>query len=175
VTGENPSNHVFVDGDVESQGNLLSNTRAAPSGIALLHLDDGFDEFFVGSSGSGLAPAFRGKKQAVLALGQDLLKVQKGRRLQHDGGTDDPGRLHKQSAPAGDEAIREAKMGSAMARAIEDQQLMFNENGLGNHGTDAARTRKSGDGGEEMDEKDQEIAHFRMVARNRKLAEFRAN
>ena len=42
VTGENPSNHVFVDGDSESQGNLLSDARTAPGGIALLHLDDGF-------------------------------------------------------------------------------------------------------------------------------------
>jgi len=66
-------------------------------------------------------------------------------------------------------------MGSALARAIEDQQLMFDEDGLDNYGTDAARTRKSGDGREEMDEKDHEIAHFRIVARNRKLAEFRAN
>ena len=62
-----------------------------------------------------------------------------------------------------------------LARAIEDQQLMFDEDGLGNYGTDPARTRKSGDGREEMDEKDHEIAHIRIIARNRKLAEFRAN
>ena len=49
VAGENPSNDVFVDGDVESQGNLLSDSRAAPGGIALLHLDNSVDEFFVGS------------------------------------------------------------------------------------------------------------------------------
>jgi hypothetical protein len=104
----------------------------------------------------------------VLALGQDLVKVQKGRRLQNNGRTDQPGRSHKQSAPAGDEAIRKAEIGSALARAIEDQQLMFDEDGLGNYGTDAARTRKSGDGREEMDEKDHEIAHFRMVARSPK-------
>jgi hypothetical protein len=52
---------------------------------------------------------------------------------------------------------------------------MFDEDGLGNYGTDAAGTRKSGDGREKMDEKDHEIAHFRIVARNRKLVEFRAN
>ena len=57
VTGENPSNHVFVDWDVESQGDLLSNSRTAPGGIAQLHLDDGFNEFFVGSLGSGPTPA----------------------------------------------------------------------------------------------------------------------
>ena len=56
VAGENPSNNVFVDWDVESQGNLLSNSRTAPGGIALLHLDDGFNEFFVGPLWSGLTP-----------------------------------------------------------------------------------------------------------------------
>jgi hypothetical protein len=57
VPGENPSNHIFVDGDVESQGNLLSNSRTAPGGIALLHLDNGFKEFFVGSFWAGSTPA----------------------------------------------------------------------------------------------------------------------
>ena len=54
---------------------------------------------------------------------------------------------------------------------------MFDEDGLGNYGTDAARTRKSGDGRDEMDEKDHEIAHFRILhlVTKRKLAEFRAN
>jgi hypothetical protein len=45
---------------------------------------------------------------------------------------------------------------------------MFDEDGLGNYGTDPTRTRKSGDGREEMDEKDHEIAHIRIVARNPK-------
>src|SRR4026208_2597281 len=45
VTSENPSNYVFVDWDVQSQGNLLSNSRTAPSAIALFCLGDGFDEF----------------------------------------------------------------------------------------------------------------------------------
>ena len=52
---------------------------------------------------------------------------------------------------------------------------MFDENGFGNYGTDAAGARKSGDSREEMDEKDHEIAYFRIVARNRKLAESRVN
>ena len=52
---------------------------------------------------------------------------------------------------------------------------MLDEDGLGNYGTDAVRTRKSGDGGEKMGEKENEIAHIRTLARNGKLAEFRAN
>ena len=58
VTGENPSNHIFVNGNVESQGNLLSNSRTAPGGIALLCFDNGFDEFSGRSLRTGLAPSF---------------------------------------------------------------------------------------------------------------------
>src|SRR5712691_4515008 len=67
VTGENPSNHVFVDGDGESQGNLLSDARTAPGGIALLHLDDGINEFSPGSSGSG-PPPLLGREEAAILL-----------------------------------------------------------------------------------------------------------
>src|SRR5437773_18369 len=76
VTGENPSNHVFVDGDVESQGHLLSNSRTAPGGIALLHLDNGFQEFFVGSFGAGPTPALGGEEQAILSVPQSLVEAQ---------------------------------------------------------------------------------------------------
>ena len=64
---------------------------------------------------------------------------------------------------------------AVLARAIEDQELMFDEDGLRDFGADAAATCKSGDGGKEMDEKGREIAHIRIVTRNGKLAEFRAN
>src|ERR1700730_6748203 len=41
VMGENPSNHVFVDFDVEGQDDLLGDPRTSPVGITLLHFDDG--------------------------------------------------------------------------------------------------------------------------------------
>jgi hypothetical protein len=105
VTGENPSNHVLVDGDGESQGNLLSDARAASGGIALLGGDDRINEFFGGTLGTGLTPAFRGEKQAVLALVQDLVKVQKGQRPENDGGMDQAGGAKEESTQADDEAI----------------------------------------------------------------------
>ena len=76
------------------------------------------------------------------------------------------GRAQEQSAATGDHAIRQAEVGSALAGAIEDEHLMFDEEGLGNYGTDAPRARKSDEGRDEMDEKDRKIAHFRMAARN---------
>jgi hypothetical protein len=43
--GENPSNHVLVDCQVEGQGDLFSDSRTTPAGIALLYFDDRMDEF----------------------------------------------------------------------------------------------------------------------------------
>ena len=95
MRGQDAPNDVFIDGDAERPSNLLSDSRATPRGIALLGGENRIHEFFGGTLGTGLAPALRGEKQAVLALGQDLVKGQKGRRLQNDGGTDQPGRSHK--------------------------------------------------------------------------------
>src|SRR5260370_40000051 len=53
VTGENPANYVFVDLDVERQGDLLCDSRTAPVGITLLHFDHQMDEFCAGSFGPG--------------------------------------------------------------------------------------------------------------------------
>ena len=95
IRGQDAPNDVFIDGDAERPSNLLGNARAAPEGIALLGGDNRLNEFFGWALGTSLAPAFRGEKQAVLALGQDPVKVQKSRRLQDDGRMDQPGRPHK--------------------------------------------------------------------------------
>ena len=95
MSGQDAPNDVFIDGEAERPSNLLSDSRAAPGGIGLFGGENRVNEFFGGTLGTGIAPAFRGEKQSVLALGQDLVKVQKGRRLQNDGGKDQPGRPYK--------------------------------------------------------------------------------
>jgi len=57
VMGENPSNNVFVDLNVERQGDLLGDSRTAPAGITLLHVDDRIDEFCTRSFRAGLPTA----------------------------------------------------------------------------------------------------------------------
>ena len=59
VMGENPSNHVFVDLDVERQGDLLGESRTAPVGITLLHFEDRMDEFCTRSFRAGHPSAIR--------------------------------------------------------------------------------------------------------------------
>jgi hypothetical protein len=43
--------------------------------------------------------------------------------------------------------------------------LVFDENGLGDHGTDAAGPKEPGECGDGMDEKDEEIAQLRIIAK----------
>ena len=72
VMSENPSNHIFVDLDVERQGDLLGDSRTTPIGITLLPLaffsscsgghanfDDYMDKFCALSFRAGLRSAIR--------------------------------------------------------------------------------------------------------------------
>ena len=88
VMGENPSNHVFVNLDVERQGDVLGDSRTAPVGIALLHFDDRTDEFCARSFRAGLQSAIRAEQHAVLLLAQSFVKAKQCRRLQNDCGTE---------------------------------------------------------------------------------------
>ena len=73
VMGENPSNHVFVDLNVERQGHVLGYSRTAPAGIALLHFDDRVNEFCARSFRAGL-PSIRGEQHPVLSLAHSFVK-----------------------------------------------------------------------------------------------------
>jgi hypothetical protein len=55
VMGENPSNHVVVGCKVEGQGDLSSDSRTTPAGIALPHFDDRMDDPCNRSLRAGLA------------------------------------------------------------------------------------------------------------------------
>src|SRR5215469_1116381 len=101
VPRENPSNHVFVDLDVERQGHLLSDSRTAPVGIPLLHFDDRTDKFCARPLRAGLPTAILGEQQAVLSLAQGLVKTKQCRRPHYNCGTEQTGWKHQEpSKPA---------------------------------------------------------------------------
>jgi hypothetical protein len=52
---------------------------------------------------------------------------------------------------------------------------MLNENGLGDHRTNSTRTAESRKCNDNMDEKDNEIAHLSIVARTAKARNYGAN
>jgi len=55
-------------------------------------------------------------------------------------------------------------MGGSLPGAIQEQELVFLEKRLSNDGTDTARSEQAGQGSKEMDEKNHQMAHRRMVA-----------
>jgi hypothetical protein len=73
MRGQDAPNEVFIDGDAGRQSNLLSDSGAAPGGIALFGGDDRVSEFLGRTLRTGLAPAFRREEPAVLALDQDVV------------------------------------------------------------------------------------------------------
>ena len=76
MSGQDASDNVFIDGDTEGQGKLLSDSRTTPGGIALFHVDNGLDEFSGRSLRTGLAPEICREEHPVLSPDQSLVKVQ---------------------------------------------------------------------------------------------------
>ena len=56
------------------------------------------------------------------------------------------------------------RFGAGLPGAIQDQELMLEQKRLGNDGTGTARSEQASQGSDEMDEKDDQIAHHRIQA-----------
>jgi hypothetical protein len=54
-----------------------------------------------------------------------------------------------------------------LSGSIQDQKLLLDENGLCNYRTDAARAQESGTSSDDMDEKDDKIAHLFIITKPR--------
>ena len=101
----------------------------------------------------------RRKQHAVLSFAQHTVEMQQSGRLQNDGGTNSTCGAHEQVAQAGDDPIRGAQVGRTLAPAIEDEQLMPDQHGFGDNGTESTWPRQSGQGDDQMNEYDSQVAH----------------
>ncbi|HWO39983.1 MAG TPA: hypothetical protein VNO32_65285 [Candidatus Acidoferrum sp.] len=68
------------------------------------------------------------------------------------------------TAPAGTDPVRRGQIRRSLPGAIQDQELMLEQKRLGNDGTGTARSEQASQGSDEMDEKDDQIAHHRILA-----------
>ena len=95
------TNYIFVDIYTESMSNLLGDAHTAKSWIALLHLDNGRDQFSGRTFRAGFAAMRRrGKEQAILAISQRLVKFQQRCWLDKRGELRNPARPHEQRGQA---------------------------------------------------------------------------
>jgi hypothetical protein len=87
------------------------------------------------------------------------MEAQERGGFQDDGGTDQPARAHEQRTHAGDHPISETEVGGTPPGAIEHQQLLLDEDGLGHHGPRPARTGEPGECRQKMQKQDDQITH----------------
>ena len=66
--------------------------------------------------------------------------------------------------PAGKDPVRRGQIRRSLAGAIQDQELMLKQKRLGNKGMGTARSEQTSQASDEMDQKDDQIAHHRIVA-----------
>ena len=93
------------------------------------------------------------------------MEVQQSRGSQYDCRTAQTGRPQEQGAQSCDETIGCLEIRGSLPGSIQDQELLLDENGLGDHGTEAARAKKPADRNDDMKEKHDEMAHHSIVAR----------
>ena len=110
------------------------------------------NELFPRSLRTRSVPALGGKQQAVLSFPQQTVEMEQSGGLQNDGGTENRCRAHEKSAQAGDDTIRGTQVRRTLTTTIEDQELMSDQHGFGDHGTETARLCQSGQSDDHMKE-----------------------
>jgi hypothetical protein len=91
------------------------------------------------------------------------MKAQERWGFEDDRGTDYATRADEEHTQAGDHAIRQAEFGWTLPGPIEDQQLVLHEHGFGDNGTGAAGTGQSGDRRQQMQKKNGQVAHRKIL------------
>ena len=93
------------------------------------------------------------------------MQAQQGGRFEDNRGTDQPARADEDRTQTGDHAIRGTEIGRAFSTTIEDEPLVLDEHGFGHHRAGAAGTGESGNGHQQMQKQDGQIAHRRILPR----------
>ena len=137
MNAQESAHYILVDLDSENQRDLLGDAGTSPAGISPLHGNHGINEVFVWSLRARSRPAFRRKQDAVLSFAQDGVEMQQSGRFQNNSGAENTGPADEKRAQPGDDPINHAQVGRTLAPAIENQQLMPDQHGLGHNGTES--------------------------------------
>jgi len=114
--------------------------------------DHGINELFIRPFRARPGAAFGRKQLAVLPFAEQAMKTQQSRGFQNNSRTKSPRGVDEQRAQPGKDPICGAQVGCPLAPAMEDQQLMPDEHGLGDDGTDSSRPCQPRHGHDQMHE-----------------------
>jgi hypothetical protein len=87
------------------------------------------------------------------------MEVQQSGRLEDDGSLDEANWLYEKRTHAGDHAIPDPKIRCTAARAIQNEQLMFQQNRLRNDGTGTSWPNNPANGNDGVEKNENQIPH----------------
>jgi hypothetical protein len=90
------------------------------------------------------------------------MKIQECRRLERNRQTKMPLRPNPKRTESSNQAIQRAEIRRTPPRTIEDQQLVFGQNGFRDDGSHTARLKYAHDRSHDMDKEENQIAHTRF-------------
>jgi hypothetical protein len=91
------------------------------------------------------------------------MKEQQGDRLEDYGRTDQPTKAEELGTKTEKQAVGGAKIGRSAAGALQDQELLLQEDNLSENGSGSTRSQENGQAGQQMHQQDNHISHGRAA------------
>ena len=151
VPGQHSADHILVELDAEGRRDVQCDAPAAEAWIAPLQFDDRLDELRGGSLGTGLAAPLGREQRLVLAPDQGPLESEACRGPEGYGDLLDSRASKEQRPEAEQDAVARRQVRSSSSRAGENEELLLNEQILGNERLGAARAEQSSDGAQQVE------------------------
>ena len=82
------------------------------------------------------------------------MEVQDRRRFQHDRRADHAGRTHEERTHTGEDPIRRSEVRRTLTGAIQDQELLLDQERLGDHGASTAGAHQPSQCGDQVNQQD---------------------
>ena len=92
------------------------------------------------------------------------MEIENRRWSEHDGRAEHAGRAHEQRTHAGQDPIQCAEIRRPVSRAIENEQLLLDQERFGHDRPQTTGAQQPSEGGDQVDEQDEQVAHRHILA-----------
>jgi hypothetical protein len=149
---QDSANHVFVDVDTESIGDLFGNARTTTPGITALEFKNGLNEFLARTFGSWLSPRLGREKIPVFLPHKSRVDSEQRGWAEGEGGTFDSAACETLAPEGEEESLDWREVRSALSGSIQEYELLLEEKILRDNRLAPARPEKNGDVSQRMSE-----------------------
>jgi len=149
VPGQHSADDILIELDAEGSREDQRNPSAAEAWIAALQLDDRLDEVLRRSLGTGLAASLGREQRLVPAPDQSLVERKQCRGPEGYGDLLQSCVSKKQRTQAEQDAVTRRQIRSPPPRSCEHEELLLDQQILGDERFGAARTKQPSDGAQQ--------------------------